>query len=58
MEMNYESVYETFGSQESYEEWFKNALREELERRQMAAAREEANKILQETAIVLPPELM
>lgn len=51
-------VYQIFGGQESYEEWFKVALRDELERRQRARAQEEANRVLQQAVVVMPPELM
>lgn len=51
-------VYQIFGGQESYEEWFKATLRDELERRQMARVREEANRVMQQSLVVLPPELM
>ena len=51
-------VYHIFGGHESYEKWFKATLRDELERRQMAMVREEANRVLQQSLVVLPPELM
>ena len=56
--VNDQIVYALFGGEENYNEWFKSALREELERRQLAAARETANKLLQEAEVVLPQELL
>ena len=56
--LNDQIVYALFGGEENYNEWFKSALREELERRQLAAAREAANKLLQDAEVVLPQELL
>ena len=56
--VNDQIVYALFGGEENYNEWFKSALREELERRQLAAAREEANALIQNADIVIPQELL
>lgn len=56
--VNDQIVYALFGGEENYNEWFKSALREELERRQLQAAREEANALLQNAEVVIPQELL
>jgi len=56
--VNDQIVYALFGGEENYNEWFKSALREELERRQLAADREEANALIQNADIVIPQELL
>lgn len=56
--VNDQIVYALFGGEENYNEWFKNALREELERRQLQAAREQANALLQNAEITIPQELL
>jgi hypothetical protein len=56
--VNDQIVYALFGGEENYNEWFKSALREELERRQLQAAREQANALLQNAEVVIPQELL
>lgn len=56
--VNDQIVYALFGGEENYNEWFKTALREELERRQLQAAREQANALLQNAEVVIPQELL
>jgi hypothetical protein len=56
--VNDQIVYALFGGEENYNEWFKSALREELERRQLRAAREQANALLQNAEITIPQELL
>jgi hypothetical protein len=56
--VNDQIVYALFGGEENYNEWFKSALREELERRQLQAAREQANALLQNAEITIPQELL
>ena len=56
--VNDQIVYALFGGEENYNEWFKSALREELERRQLAAAREEANALIQNAEVTIPQELL
>ena len=55
--INPEVVYALFGGEDEYNNWFKSAVKEELERRQLQAAREAANKVLQETQITIPEGL-
>lgn len=55
--INPEVVYALFGGEDEYNTWFKSAVKEELERRQLQAAREAANKVLQETQITIPEGL-
>lgn len=56
--VNDQIIYALFGGEENYNEWFKSALREELERRQLQAAREQANALLQNAEVVIPQELL
>jgi len=56
--VNDQIIYALFGGEENYNEWFKSALREELERRQLQAAREQANALLQNAEITIPQELL
>ncbi len=56
--VNDQIVYALFGGEENYNEWFKSALREELERRQLQAAREQANALLQNAEVIIPQELL
>lgn len=56
--VNDQIVYALFGGEENYNEWFKTALREELERRQLQAAREQANALLQNAEVIIPQELL
>jgi hypothetical protein len=56
--VNDQIIYALFGGEENYNEWFKSALREELERRQLRAAREQANALLQNAEITIPQELL
>jgi len=56
--VNDQIVYALFGGEENYNEWFKSALREELERRQLQAAREQANALIQNAEVVIPQELL
>lgn len=56
--VNDQIVYALFGGEENYNEWFKTALREELERRQLQAAREQANALLQNAEVTIPQELL
>lgn len=56
--INPEVVYALFGGEENYNEWFKSAIREELERRQLQAAREQANALLQNAEVTIPQELL
>lgn len=56
--VNDQIVYALFGGEENYNEWFKSALREELERRQLQAAREQANALLQNAEVTIPQELL
>ena len=56
--VNDQIIYALFGGEENYNEWSKNALREELERRQLQAAREQANALLQNAEITIPQELL
>lgn len=56
--VNDQIIYALFGGEENYNEWFKSALREELERRQLQAAREQANALLQNAEVTIPQELL
>lgn len=56
--VNDQIVYALFGGEENYNEWFRSALREELERRQLQAAREQANALLQNAEVIIPQELL
>lgn len=56
--VNDQIVYALFGGEENYNEWFKSALREELERRQLQAVREQANALLQNAEVTIPQELL
>jgi hypothetical protein len=56
--INDQIVFALFGGEENYIEWFKNSLKEELERRQLAAVREEANALVQNADVVIPQELL
>ena len=56
--VNDQIVYALFGGEENYNEWFRSALREELERRQLQAAREQANALLQNAEVTIPQELL
>jgi len=56
--VNDQIVYALFGGEENYNEWFKSALREELERRPLQAAREQANALLQNAEVTIPQELL
>ena len=56
--VNDQIVYALFGGEENYNEWFKSALREELERRQLQAVREQANVLLQNAEVTIPQELL
>lgn len=56
--VNDQIIYALFGGEENYNEWFKSALREELERRQLQAAREQANALLQNAEVIIPQELL
>ena len=56
--VNDQIVYALFNGEENYNEWFKTALREELERRQLQAAREQANALLQNAEVTIPQELL
>ncbi len=56
--VNDQIVYALFNGEDNYNEWFKSALREELERRQLQAAREQANAVMQNAEITIPQELL
>ena len=56
--VNDQIIYALFGGEENYNEWFKSTLREELERRQLQAAREQANALLQNAEVTIPQELL
>lgn len=56
--VNDQIIYALFGGEENYNEWFKSALRDELERRQLQAAREQANALLQNAEVTIPQELL
>ena len=55
--INDQVVFSIFGSEEEFVSWFKAVLKDELENRQMKAAREAANALLQETQITIPDGL-
>lgn len=55
--INPEVVYALFGGEDEYNNWFKSAVKEELERRQLQAAREAANAVMQNTQITIPEGL-
>lgn len=56
--VNDQIIYALFNGEDNYNEWFKSALREELERRQLQAAREQANAVMQNAEITIPQELL
>ena len=56
--VNDQIVYALSGGEEHYNDWCPSALREELERRQLQAAREQANALLQNAEITIPQELL